>query len=180
MSDPRAFLDPTPEGRSRETEIRRDAAGHWWNADVAITHPNVAASFDGWIRRAEDGRLCLVNDINWAYVAIEGAPYTVRHVTLGRAADTAEVRLHLSGALTELLDPATLRLDHEGRLYCDVLEGSLAAVFSSAAMNELAEAFAEEGAALMLGRVRVALPTVGEPLLPHRGASVHMVDAAPS
>lgn len=175
MSDPRAFLDPSPEGRSRETAIRRDASGRWWNGDVAITHPQVAAAFDGWIRRAEDGRLCLVNDINWAYVAIEGAPYTVRHVTFA-----PEARVHLSGALSELLDASTLRLDREGLLYCDVLEGSVAAVFSSAAMNELADAFVDDGSAMMLGDVRIALRTVEEPLRTLREGSVRVVDAAHS
>lgn len=173
--DPRAFIDEPSEGRSRETAIRRDAAGRWWNADVSITHPNVTAAFDGWIRRAEDGRLCLANDINWAYVEVEGAPYTVRHIALGEA-----VRVQLSGGLEERLDPSTLRLDAAGHLYCDVLEGSLAAVFSGAAMNELADAFEDEGRALRLLGERWTLESVADPLVPHREAKSRVVDALPS
>lgn len=170
--DPRAFIDEPSEGRSRETAIRRDAAGRWWNDDLAITHPNVTAAFDGWIRRAEDGRFCLANDINWAYVNIEGAPYTVRHIALGEA-----IRVQLSGGLEEPLDASTLRVDASGHLYCDVLDGTLAAVFSGAAMNELADAFEDDGRVLRLLGARWTLPTVADPLAPHREAKSRVVDA---
>lgn len=174
--DPRAFIEETPEGRSRETAIRRDAAGRWWTADVAITHPNVTSAFDGWIRRAEDGRLCLANDINWAYVEVEGAPYTVRHVVLGEE----EIRVQLSGGLDERLELSTLRVDAADHLYCDVLQGTLAAVFSGAAMNELADAFEEEGRVLRLLGERWTLNSVANPLAPHREAKSRVVDAPPS
>jgi len=173
--DPNAFIDEPPEGKSRETAIRRDAGGRWWNADVAITHPNVSAAFDGWIRLAEDGRLCLANDINWAYVTIEGAPYTVRHVVFGE-----EIRVELSGGLVEPLDPSTLRLDEAGHLYCDVLEGTLAATFSGAAMNELADALEDDGRALVLLGRRWPLNSSSDPLVPHREAEARVVDAPQS
>mgnify|MGYP003383364986 CR=1 FL=1 len=157
----RAFVDALPEGLSRETAIRRDALGRWWNGEVAISHPNVSAAFDGWIRRAEDDRLCLVNDINWAYVVVEGAPYVVRHVRFEES-----VKVELSGGAIETLDTTTLRLDASGRLYCDVLGGTLAASFSRAAMGELADAFGEEGTTLTLQGVCIPLQTVHDPLAP--------------
>src|SRR5689334_11217408 len=128
-------------GRTRETSIRRDAFGRWWNGDERIDHPGVARSFDGWIERAEDGRLCLSNDINWAYVRVEGPPYFVRAVHW--EGDAAV--LTLSGERHERLDPTTLRADRDGVLHCDVLGGTLAARFDNHAAMQLAERIASEG-----------------------------------
>ena len=77
--DPAQFI----EGRSRETEIRRDARGRWFNGEDEISHPILARSFDGWVDRAEDGRFCLSNAINWAYVEIDGPADFVKDVDLG-------------------------------------------------------------------------------------------------
>ncbi len=77
--DPAQFI----EGRSRETEIRRDGRGRWFNGEDEISHPILARSFDSWVDRAEDGRFCLSNAINWAYVEIEGPAYFVKDVDLG-------------------------------------------------------------------------------------------------
>ncbi len=129
MTDPRAML-----GRSRETQIRRDALGRWWNGDDAITHPLLTKSFDGWIERADDGRFCLKNDINWAYVAIEGPPYFVRSLRVEQGS-VDHVTLQLSGDLEEPLDPATLREASDGALYCSVRGGLQARFDSHAAMQ---------------------------------------------
>ena len=136
--DPAAML-----GRSRETAIRRDAQGRWWNGPDAITHPNLTRSFDGWIARAEDGRTCLSNAINWAYVTIEGPPYFVRAVTLERPSIDAVV-LHLSGDIDERLDPSSLRESADGALTCAVRAG-LWARFSAHAAVQLAPILVEEG-----------------------------------
>ncbi len=135
-------MDPAKmlKGRTRETDARRDARGQWWKGDDPVDHPNLAASFDGWIERAEDGRLCLSNDINWAYVAIEGPPYFVRSVSV----DQGEVTLRLSGGQRERLDPATLRVGPEGALWAQIKNGTLAARFDNHAAVGL-EAFLGEG-----------------------------------
>ena len=99
--DPAQFL----QGRTRETEIRRDARGRWFNGTDRITHPNLVQSFDGWIDRAEDGRFCLSNAINWAYVEIEGPPYAVKDVD----ASSEGVVLHLSGGRARGPLPRSLR-----------------------------------------------------------------------
>lgn len=128
--DPRAML-----GRSRETQIRRDAQGRWWNGEDPITHPLLTKRFDGWIARADDGRLCLKNDINWAYVAIEGPAYFVRSLRID-GASIDQVTLHLSGDLTEKLDPSSLREDADGALRC-LVRGDLTARFDAHASMQL-------------------------------------------
>ena len=160
------MIDPTfllPEGRSRETRIRRDARGKWWNGEDPITHALLVTAFESWIERAEDGRLCLKNDINWAYVAIDGAPYFVRSIAVD---DAGRVTLSLSGGLSETLDPATLRQDAEGALYCDVKGGTLAARFDSHAAMQLWALCEEDadGPYLRLGAAHVRPPVAQDPL----------------
>lgn len=154
--DPHAML-----GRSRETQIRRDAQGRWWNGTDPITHPLLTRSFDGWIERAEDGRLCLKNDINWAYVAIEGPPYFVRSLRLEGEASIDRVTLHLSGDLEEKLDPTTLREAADGSLQC-VVRGDLWARFDSHASMQLEPLLVQTGDGLALrgdgGRTLVVPP----------------------
>lgn len=141
-TDPNALMT----GRSRETAIRRDAQGRWWNGEDPISHVLVARSFDGWIERAEDGRYCLKNDINWAYVEIEGPPYFVRSVVIERPSIDA-VTLRLSGGHEERLDPRTLISHPDGALTCSVRAG-LTARFDSHAAMQLAPLLIETEAGL--------------------------------
>jgi len=135
------------DGRSRETRIRRDAGGRWFDGDDAITHAGLVRALDSYIERAEDGRLCLRNGINWAYATIEGPPYFVRSVTL----DDEGVALHLSGGYVERLDPDTLSQDESGALYClvraggeDAPKASLQARFDNHAAASLAPLLDED------------------------------------
>ena len=147
-----------------ETAIRRDADGRWYDGDEPIAHPGIERAFDRWLDRADDGRYCLRNSINWAYVRIDGAPVFVRAVRhLGD-----RVELTLSDGRGEPLDPRTLRQDDAGRLYCDVREGRLPARFDRSAAFQLAEVLAEDAAGLYLelGGIRVRPPVSPDPLSP--------------
>ena len=135
-ADPAQFL----QGRTRETQIRRDARGRWFNGSDRIDHPNLVHSFDGWIDRAEDGRFCLSNAINWAYVTIEGPAYFVKDLAL--APD--HIMLHLSGGLDEALDPNTLVEGPEGALWCAVRGGRCPARFDNHATNKMSPAVDED------------------------------------
>jgi hypothetical protein len=156
--DPNALL----AGRTRETAIRRDASGRWWNGEDRIDHPNLVRAFDAWLDVAEDGRYCLKNDINWAYVAIEGAPLFVRSVSV----DRDPPRLTLSDATEEALDVASLRQGADGALYCDAREGRLSARFDRAAAQALEPLLDEddEGVFLKIGGDRIRPPVVDDPL----------------
>jgi hypothetical protein len=156
--DPAQFL----QGRTRETEIRRDASGRWYNGKDRISHPGLTRSFDGWVDRAEDGRFCLSNSINWAYVEIEGPAYFVKDV------ETSEmgVDLLLSGDLRERLDPTSLRQGPEGALWCAVREGRCPARFDNHAMSKLSGQVGEDGDGvyLLIGGERVRPPEHRDPL----------------
>lgn len=173
--DPSAYLEPPGEGRSRETRIRRDAQGRWWNDGVPITHPGLTRAFDAWIDLAEDGRFCLRNDVNWAYVAIEGPPLFARTAEVRRGpTGEPEVWLGLSDGREERLDPTTLREGPDGALYCDARQGTMACRLERAAMMALADHLDEDehGSVLLLGKQRVRPHRTGTPLVPGRDAVV--------
>ncbi len=157
--DPAMFVEA---GRTRETKIRRDARGRWWNDQDPITHANLATAFDAWIERAEDGRYCLKNDINWAYVTIEGAPIDVRSVRLDGEAAT----LSLSDGRVEPLELGSLREGPDGALYCTVRQGTMPARFDPHSAMQLAERAVEtgEGVAIRIGGRSHVPPRVADPL----------------
>ena len=157
-------MDPSSlvSGRTRETRIRRDRFGRWFNGNDAIDHPNLVSAFNAWIDVAADGRFCLRNEINWAYVEVDGAPIFVHSAV--RLGDTIELRL--SDATTEELDPGTLRQDSNGVLFCSVRAGRLAARFDSLAAVQLVDHFDEDpqGPVLRLGNRVFRARTVDDPL----------------
>lgn len=145
--DPNELISGEPgPGRSRETDIRRDAARRWWKGEERIDHPNLARSFDGWIDRAEDGRFCLLNDINWAYFALEGPAYFVTGVRV----HPEGVTLLLSGDREEELALGSLRQDEQGALWCDVREGRCPARFENHAASALAGLLDEDDGGVLL------------------------------
>lgn len=156
--DPAQFL----EGRTRETEIRRDARGRWFNGVDRIEHPNLTRSFDGWIDRAEDGRFCLSNAINWAYVDIEGPAYFVKDV----AVSPEGIELSLSGERTELLDSSSLYEGPEGALWCAVREGRCPARFDNHAVTKMSDSIGEDadGVYVLIAGKKVHPPRHADPL----------------
>lgn len=136
-------MDPAQlaaRGWTRETQIHRDDAGRWFQDGEPIAHPGIVAAFNRWVARAPDGRYCLENEINWAYVEIAGPPVFVRSATV----DPSGAKLALSDGRSEALDPTTLREGAEGALYCDVRGGTLPARFDRGAMIQLADALHED------------------------------------
>jgi hypothetical protein len=156
--DPGQFL----QGRTRETQIRRDGGGRWFNGDDPITHPHLIRSFDGWIDRAEDGRFCLSNAINWAYVTIEGPAYFVRDV----APSPDGLDLLLSGDRREPLDPDSLRQGPDGVLWCTVRNGRCPACFDTHALVKMSEWIAEDhqGVFVQVAGRKVRPPEEPDPL----------------
>lgn len=155
--DPASFLT----GQSRETSIRRDDLGRWWFEGDQLEHPNLVRAFDRWLERAEDGRFCLKNDINWAYVTIEGPAQFVRTVEL----KGSELWLSLSNGTSERLEVPSLRQGPDGALYCQV-RGDMTARFDRHAMLQLEPVLQqdEQGVYLALGHDKVRPPIVADPL----------------
>jgi hypothetical protein len=165
MEDPSSLL----AGRTRETTILRDAQGRWFQDGQALEHPNLTRAFDRWVGRADDGRYCLKNDINWAYVTLEGAPFFVRRVRVDKSAGNARVTLLLSNDTEQLLRSETLRSGDDGALYCDLDDGMVAR-FDRSAMSQLEALVGEdaEGIYLEIGGNRVRPPQSADPLQPHK------------
>jgi len=156
--DPAQFL----QGRTRETQIRRDAGGRWFNGEDRISHPNLTRSFDAWIDRAEDGRFCLSNSINWAYVEIEGPAYFVKDVEVSEDG----IRLRLSGDVSESLDPASLHQGPDGALWCAVREGRCPARFDNHAVSKMSDWIGEDdhGVYVSIAGEKIRPPEVADPL----------------
>jgi len=158
MVDPASLL----QGRTRETKITRDRSGRWFNDGTEITHVLLTRAFDQWLRPAPDqsGRYCLSNDINWAYVSIDGPPRFVRALELDDV-----VTLRLSDQSVATLDPNTLREGPDGALYCDVPEGMVAR-FDQHATMQLAAILDEDddGVFLTIGGERYRPRSVTDPM----------------
>lgn len=150
-----------PFGLSRETEIVRTADGRWFHEGQPIDNPKLARAFDRWVTRAEDGRWCLKNEINWAYFKLEGAPYFVRSV---RKAESGPTVLLSNDAEVPLV-ARSLREGPDGVLYCDAYPGA-AARFDSHAAVQLGELLEEDaqGPFLREGEAQVRPPRVENPL----------------
>lgn len=155
--DPNTLL----QGRTRETSIRRDAQGRWYYEGAQLTHPRLVESFNQWLGKADDGRFCLKNDINWAYIAVEGPAHFVRRAQVVEG----QVRLGLSNGAQETLVPESLRQGPDGALYCTVGAG-LTARFESAAAVALADLLGEdgEGIYITLAGARFRPPVTDTPL----------------
>lgn len=134
-----AMLDAFVPPRSRETQIRRDRDGRWFNGEDRLTHPKLVLAFDRWLKRADGGRFCLQNDINWAYVRIEGPAHFVRRVK--HTPDGA--RLFLSNGQEQALRPHTLWQSSDGALFCTLTDGS-AARFDAHAVMQLSDFVGED------------------------------------
>ena len=150
------------KGWTRETKIRRDARGNWFEEGTLVEHSGVKKAFDSWVDVAPDGRYCLKNSIHWVYVEIEGAPIIVLSVRVTPSA----IILSLSDGQTEELLAASLRHGGEGALYCDVRGGHLVAQFSTTAMMGLSEILDsdDDGVFLKVGVEQIRPPVVATPL----------------
>ena len=136
-------------GFSRETKIRRDKNGRWFEDGILVEHSGMQKAFDSWVARAPDGRLCLKNSIHWVYVEIEGPPVFVRSLRMGEAC----VYLRLSSGREETLNAESLYLTENGEMYCLVHDQTLEARFDSAPLATLSDLLeqSDEGFVLRLG-----------------------------
>lgn len=153
-----------PPPLSRETTIRRTAEGAWFHDGEPVVNAAVAEAFDRWVGVAEDGRFILENDVNWAYVDIEGPPLFVRRVHL----EDELLWLSLSDRTRAPLVADTLRVSDDGVLYCTARDGVMTAGFSRKAMLDVAEWLEEDGDDIVLrvGTRRLPVRHVVSPLDP--------------
>jgi hypothetical protein len=133
---PDFFRFPAPAGQSRESKLRIDRQGRFWNGDERVTHARMARTFASWIdRHPDDGRMILTNGYDWTYVTVEDAPFAVVSVSLA-----SEVPLlTLTDGSCEPLEPATLRVGEAEALYVGVKGGRFEARFTPGSQTALSE-----------------------------------------
>ncbi len=96
---------------TRETRLWRNANFRWFDGVDALAQAALEKAFHEWLAIAEDGRACLSNSVNWAYVRIEGPLFRI--VSLD---PTTLVALLSNGQSVEI-DPEDLRVSTAGMLY---------------------------------------------------------------
>lgn len=122
---------------SRESRIRIDADGHVWHEGERISHPRLESALASWVDYDDDaGRYVLRNALDWCFVTVDHCPLVVRAV---HRRDGARFDLDLSDGSTEALDPHTLRVAPDGRVYAYVRVKPLVCLFDRVAAFTLLE-----------------------------------------
>ena len=166
---PEFFRFPAPEGRSRESKIRLDSEGRFFDHDAPIEHPKLAAALHTWIgRHPDDGRYILTNGYDWTYFTVDDVPFFVRSIKAEREGcggepEACDAILVLSDGTEEPLEPSTVRVGPRGDLYLEVKhetkDGPFDAKMTRFAQTQLGPFLTEEEGAAVLttrrGRVRL-------------------------
>ena len=140
--------------------LHLDAEGRWSVGGEWIEHRGACLFLQKQLRRTAEGSYWVVNGPQRVLVEVEDAPYRIREVHWRDGA----AWLRLSDESEEMLDPASLRLEGEDRLYAVVKRGKAGALegeghqarFSRGALAQMSEALVEEEGEmgfLMQGRV---------------------------
>jgi hypothetical protein len=75
---PDFFRLPPPPGASRESRLRLDREGQFWDGDEKIEQPRFRDALNAWIsRHPDDGRYLLTNGYDWTYFTVDDAPFFV-------------------------------------------------------------------------------------------------------
>jgi hypothetical protein len=114
---PEFFRFPAPEGRSRESKIRLDGEGKFFDNGGYVEHAKLQQALHTWIgRHPDDGRYILTNGYDWTYFAVDDVPFFVRAI---REVD-GDAMLVLSDETVEPLDPKTVTTGERGELYVEI------------------------------------------------------------
>jgi hypothetical protein len=114
---PEFFRFPAPEGRSRESKIRLDGEGKFFDNGGYVEHAKLQQALHTWIgRHPDDGRYILTNGYDWTYFTVDDVPFFVRAI---REVDGDAV-LVLSDETEEPLDPKTVTTGERGELYLEI------------------------------------------------------------
>ena len=114
---PEFFRFPAPEGRSRESKIRLDGEGKFFDDGGYVEHAKLQQALHTWIgRHPDDGRYILTNGYDWTYFTVDDVPFFVRAI---REVD-GDAMLVLSDETVEPLDPKTVTTGERGELYVEI------------------------------------------------------------
>lgn len=142
-----------------------DHEGRWFHEGLPIEHPGLVSLLNRHLVVDDDGtvevRVPNLGFVERGAVTVEELPYYVTAVAFG-----ATPTLRLNDESEEPLDPASVWLVGDDRLYCRVKGGRFPARFLRAAYLALASHVQEagDGWVLVLGATRVVVPV--QPLAP--------------
>lgn len=162
-SDHLSDADIALQGFSRETDIRLDTDGRFWNGTQPIAHEKIVDAFSRWIERTDEQRYVLRNAIHYVYLDVVGAPLHALHLDV----NDEGITLLLQGGVQEALRPESLREGPDGTLYASGRDGSWPIRLHPAAVLALQSLLVEDedgGVALALGDTRYRIPKVDSPL----------------
>ena len=148
---------PNQRRHTREQSgIRLDRHGRWWHDDQPIEHPKIIEAFNRGLSPDDDGKFRLHFGADWCFVEVEDAAYRV--LDFGIAADGP--RISLSDRTEARLDVATLSLDADGVVVCQVKGRRAKARFSREAQFALGERLTPVGdrLALQVGSQVIPVP----------------------
>src|SRR5262249_31478093 len=133
-----------------------DRQGRWFHDGQPIEHPKIVEAFNRGLTPTEDGKFRLNFGADWCFVEVEDAAYRVLQFSL--AADGP--RIALSDRTEEPLDVATLSLDGDGVVVCQVKGRRAKARFSREAQFALGERLTRVGdrLALQVGSQSIPVP----------------------
>jgi hypothetical protein len=127
-------IDPT-----RKISFGKD--GWWYANDERIQNRRINVLFSQHLQKTPDGQYEIIIGRDRVAVVIDDAPYVVTRVS----GDTAHgLTLRLNDESEEPLDPATLSIDQDNVLYCQVKHGVHRARFLRPAYYQLAEHIHED------------------------------------
>lgn len=139
---------PTPEQLAwlrEHSGLSIDREGRWLHEGELVAHAGIVAALWRGLD-LEAGRVVTRIGHEWAYVAVEDAPFLIKSARW----ECGSLLMLLSGGGEEPLDPATLALGAEGVLRCRVRGGRFEARFSRAAQVTLGEMAEEEGRSVVV------------------------------
>lgn len=121
-------------------KIRLTADGKWLHGDAEITHERTLDLFFKSVR-CEKGLYFLIGEKKPVPIEVEDVAFFVRG--LGRPSKS-DYKITLSDGSDEMLDPQTLDVGSENRLYCRVKDGRIKARFDRKVYYDLMKDLVEE------------------------------------
>ena len=147
-------MKPGARWHTREDSgLRLDPDGQLWHDGERIENENVSRAFHRGLERAPDGRYLIRFGPDWAFLAVDDAPYQV----LGLFIAGEAISLRLDDETQAPLDPAALSVSEAGVLYARV-RGACEARFSRAAQGQLAPLLSDDGGTWVLRLGAAAFP----------------------
>lgn len=126
----------TPKDDIPSLPIRVDKEGLWYYQGALMFRKDILELFFENLKKDEYGRYLVEYQGEKCLIEVEDTPLVVEAVARH---DDESIEIRLSDFTSEILDPATLRINAESVLYCTIKNGMFEARFLRAAYYQFAE-----------------------------------------